>query len=148
MLKRLMVFLGVEQQKAQAMLARQEPRQVRAQLVADESEAMLIVMEDFSRAWRRTGIALDRVGFAVEDRNRAEGIYYVRYSDPLASQDDDGLLSGLAFWSKDEAVAKQYQIELLAEGPRTHVIVNNAKGERETSSTGKRILTLLEEQLR
>ena len=148
MLKRLMVFLGVEQQKAQAMLARQAPREVRAQLVADESEAMLIVMEDFSRAWRRTGIALDRVGFAVEDRNRAEGIYYVRYSDPLASQDDDGLLSGLAFWSKDEAVAKQYQIELLAEGPRTHVIVNNAKGEREASSTGKRILTLLEEQLR
>ena len=148
MLKRLMVFLGVEQQKAQAMVARQTPQQARAQLVADDTEAMLIVMEDFSRAWRRTGIALDRVGFAVEDRNRAEGIYYVRYSDPLATQDNEGLLSGLAFWSRDEAVARQYQIELLAQGARTHVIVNNANGERETSSTGKRILTLLEEQLR
>ena len=72
----------------------------------------------------------------------------MRYSDPLASQDDEGLLSGLAFWSKDKAVAKQYQIDLLAEGSQTHVIVNNADGERETSSTGKRILTLLEEQLR
>ena len=148
MLKRLMVYLGVEQQKAQSMVARQSPRQARAQLVADGDDTMLIVMEDFSRAWRRTGIALDRVGFAVEDRNRAEGIYYVRYSDPLATQDDDGLLSGLAFWSKDEAVAKQYQIELLAQGARTHVIVNDANGVRETSSTGKRILTLLEEQLR
>ena len=148
MLKRLMVFMGVEQQKAQTMLATRTPRQVRAQLVADDTGAMLMVMEDFSRAWRRTGIALDRVGFAVEDRNRAEGIYYVRYSDPLATQDDEGLLSGLAFWSKDEAVARQYQIELLAEGAQTRVIVNDANGNRETSSTGKRILTLLEEQLR
>jgi outer membrane protein assembly factor BamC len=148
MLKRLMVYLGIEQQKAQTMLATRAPRQERAQLVADDTGAMLIVNEGFSRAWRRTGIALDRVGFAVEDRNRAEGIYYVRYSDPLATQNDDGLLSGLAFWSKDEAVARQYQIELLAEGPQTHVIVNDANGNRETSSTGKRILTLLEEQLR
>ena len=148
MLKRLMVYLGVEQQKAQTMLATRAPRQERAQLVADDTGAMLIVNEGFSRAWRRAGIALDRVGFAVEDRNRAEGIYYVRYSDPLASQNDEGLLSGLAFWSKDEEVAKQYQIELLAQGARTHVIVNDANGVRETSSTGKRILTLLEEQLR
>jgi outer membrane protein assembly factor BamC len=148
MLKRLMVFLGVEQQKAQNMLATRAPRQVRAELVANDTGAMLIVREGFSRAWRRAGIALDRVGFAVEDRNRAEGIYYVRYSDPLASQNDEGLLSGLAFWSKDKAVAKQYQIELLARGPETHVVVNDADGNRETSSTGKRILTLLEEQLR
>jgi outer membrane protein assembly factor BamC len=148
MLKRLMVYLGVEQQKAQTMLATRGPRQERAQLVADDTGAMLVVNEGFSRAWRRTGVALDRVGFAVEDRNRAEGIYYVRYSDPLATQDDEGLLSGLAFWSKNEVVARQYQIELLAEGSQTHVIVNDAKGNRETSSTGKRILTLLEEQLR
>jgi outer membrane protein assembly factor BamC len=148
MLKRLMVFLGVEQQKAQTMLATRTPRQVRAELVANDTGSILIVSEGFSRAWRRAGIALDRVGFAVEDRNRAEGIYYVRYSDPLASQNDEGLLSGLAFWSKDKAVAKQYQIELLARGPETHVVVNDADGNRETSSTGKRILTLLEEQLR
>ena len=148
MLKRMMVYLGVEEQKAQTMMARQSPRKVQAQLVADDTSAMLIVMQGFSRAWRRTGVALDRVGFAVEDRNRAEGIYYVRYSDPLADQDSDGILSGLAFWSKDDVVARQYQIELLAEGAETHVIVNDANGNRETSKTGKRILTLLEEQLR
>jgi outer membrane protein assembly factor BamC len=148
MLKRLMVYLGVEEQKAASMTAQESTRRVRAQLVVDDDAAMLIVMEGFSRAWRRTGVALDRVGFAVEDRNRAEGIYYVRYSDPLADQNSDGILSGLAFWSTDKAVARQYQIELLAEGAETHVIVNDANGSRENSATGKRILTLLEEQLR
>ena len=110
---------------------------------------MLLVYEDFSRAWRRTGVALDRVGFAVEDRNRSDGTYFVRYSDPLADQNKDGMLSKLAFWSSDdETAATQYHIELLAQGASTHVIVANDQGERDNSATGKRILTLLEEQLR
>jgi outer membrane protein assembly factor BamC len=149
MLKRLMVYMGVEEEKAQVMLAKQTDRQDRAQLVSDDSGAMLVIYEDFSRAWRRTGVALDRVGFAVEDRNRSDGTYYVRYSDPLASHEKEGVLSKLAFWSSDdEAKATQYQIELQASGASTHVIVNDAQGLRDTSATGKRILTLLEEQLR
>jgi outer membrane protein assembly factor BamC len=148
MLKRLMVYMGVEEQKAQTMLAQQTDREIRAQLVSDASGTMLLVYEDFSRAWRRTGIALDRVGFAVEDRNRSEGTYFVRYSDPLAGE-DKGMLSKLAFWSSDDEVAaKQYQIKLVAGGAKTQVIVNDAQGVRDTTTTAKRILTLLEEQLR
>lgn len=149
MLKRLMVFLGIEEQKAQADLARQSDDKVRAQLVTNGSGSMLIIEEGFSRAWRRTGVALDRVGFAVEDRNRTDGIYYVRYSDPLSDQNKEGILSKMAFWSsKDNTEATQYQIALQGQGSTTHVIVNNAAGVRETSSTGKRILVLLEEQLK
>ncbi len=149
MLKRLMIFLGVEEQRAQVMLARQSEPKARAQLVTNDSGSLLIISEDFSRAWRRTGVALDRVGFAVEDRNRSDGIYYVRYSDPLSTQDEKGLLSSLAFWSSDDdSDAKQYQIALLAKGRETHVIINDAEGNLENSKTGTRILTLLEEQLR
>jgi outer membrane protein assembly factor BamC len=73
----------------------------------------------------------------------------VRYSDPLAGQEKEGVLSKLAFWSSDdEAKATQYQIELLASGASTHIIVNDAQGVRDISATGKRILTLLQEQLR
>jgi outer membrane protein assembly factor BamC len=148
MLKRLMVYMGVEEQKAQTMLAQQSEQESRAQLVSDASGTMLLVYEDFSRAWRRTGIALDRVGFAVEDRNRSEGTYYVRYSDPLAGE-DKGMLSKLAFWSSDDEVAaRQYHIKLVASGATTQIIVDNAEGARDTTATAKRILTLLEEQLR
>jgi outer membrane protein assembly factor BamC len=149
MLKRLMVYLGVEEQKAEAMLARESGPKVRAQMVSNDSGSMLLVNEDFSRAWRRTGVALDRVGFAVEDRNRSEGTYFVTYNDPLADQNSEGVLSKLAFWSSDDETAgARYRIVLQANGPVTHVIVNDTNGERDTSSTAKRILALLEEQLR
>jgi outer membrane protein assembly factor BamC len=149
MLKRLMVYLGVEEQKAEAMVARQSGPKVRAQMVSNDSGSMLLVHEDFSRAWRRTGVALDRVGFAVEDRNRSEGTYFVTYNDPLADQNSEGVLSKLAFWSSDDdSDGARYRIVLQANGPVTHVIVNDAEGERDTSSTAKRILALLEEQLR
>ncbi|MGD8312545.1 MAG: outer membrane protein assembly factor BamC [Gammaproteobacteria bacterium] len=148
MMKRLMVFLGVEEQKALAQLAKPSERKVRARMVSNEQGSMLIVDEDFSRAWRRTGVALDRVSFAVEDRNRSEGIYYVRYNDPLSDHNEEGMLSKLAFWSSDDAAdATQYQIRLQAQGPVTHIVVNDAQGERDTTPTAKRILSLLEEQL-
>jgi outer membrane protein assembly factor BamC len=149
MLKRLMIYLGVEEQKADAMLAREGGPKIRAQMVTDSSGSMLLVDEDFSRAWRRTGVALDRVGFAVEDRNRSEGTYFVTYNDPLADQNSKGVLSKLAFWSADDKTAgARYRIVLQANGPATHIIVNDAEGERDSSSTAKRILALLEEQLR
>jgi len=149
MLKRMIVFLGVEEQKASVMVAEQTEQSARAQLVSNSSGDLLVINEDFSRAWRRTGVALDRVGFAVEDRNRSEGIYYVQYNDPLADQDKEGFFTriGLFSPSKDQEGMK-YQILLQANGPETHVIVNNSKGERDTTSTAKRILSLLEEQLR
>jgi outer membrane protein assembly factor BamC len=148
MLKRMMVFLGVEEQKASAMVAKQTQQTVRAQMVSDSSGDMLVIDEDFSRAWRRTGVALDRVGFAVDDRIRSDGIYYVQYNDPLADQNKEGFLTKIGLWSSDDDEdGTQYQIKLLANGPSTNVIVNNAQGERDTTSTAKRILTLLEEQL-
>jgi len=149
MLKHIMVYLGAEEQKAQQLLAQKSTREARAQLVSDASGTLLILGEDFSRAWRRTGVALDRVSFAVEDRNRSEGVYYVRYNDPLGDQDKEGLLSRFAFWSADdETETTLYQITLLAKGAETHVIVNDAAGKRDNSTTARRILTLLEEQLR
>lgn len=149
MLKRLMVYLGAEEQKAKTLLAQHSEKQPRASLVSDSNGATLVVKEDYSRAWRRTGVALDRVGFTVQDRDRSSGTYYVRYSDPLAEQEKKGILNKLAFWSSDDDKGgDEYRIELQADGPETRVIVKNSKGDRDTSPTAKRILTLLEEQLR
>ena len=109
--------------------------------------------EDFSRAWRRTGLALDRVGFTVEDRDRSRGLYYVRYVDPLkdVQEDDKGLLDKLQFWESDEPAQTEqdaYLISLIGEGAQTEVVILNNEGERDNSSTAGRILGLLYEQLR
>ena len=149
MLKKLMIYMGATPQQAEQQLAAKEPAPERAQLIQQESgEAVLVVYEGFSRAWRSVGITLDRVDFAVQDRDRSSGIYYVRYNDPLKTE-KKGVLSKLAFWSDDdEEQVVTYRIKLSDDGANTRVVVLNAAGEPETSVTAVRILTLLYEELR
>ena len=107
-------------------------------------------IRDSPRAWRIVGLALDRVGFTVEDRDRSKGIYYVRYSDPLKdTKSEEGLLSGLIFWGSDEQPSEEeYQVTLAGDETSTQIIVMNENGQRDTSKTAQRILTLLYEQIK
>ncbi|MBL8523934.1 MAG: outer membrane protein assembly factor BamC, partial [Betaproteobacteria bacterium] len=57
---------------------------VRAASFDKDKGGPLKVNEPFDRAWRRVGLALDRVGFTVEDRDRSKGLFFVRYIDPDA----------------------------------------------------------------
>ncbi|QYZ65166.1 MAG: outer membrane protein assembly factor BamC [Gammaproteobacteria bacterium (ex Lamellibrachia satsuma)] len=150
MLRRLMVYLGTSGEHAEQALARKEERKARSELVKSATEAYLIINEGFARGWRLTGVALDRVGFAVEDRNRSEGIYFVRYIDPdKEGGKEKGFFSKLAFWSDDKLDDEnQYQVKLEAEGKTSRVTVLNQQGERDISSTALRILTLLHENIR
>lgn len=149
MLKRLMVHLGIEEQRAEAATASATQAPARAELVKGGDGVALTLLDDFSRAWRRTGVALDRTGFAVEDRDRAKGIYFVRYIDPDKDAEKPGWLSKLGFGGDDDdEQSNQYQIKLTATGPRTEVQVLDQQGEQERSRTAERILSLLHEQLR
>jgi outer membrane protein assembly factor BamC len=149
MLREMMVYLGVAPEQAETLIAERTPSAPRADLLQEESGGpRLVVHEAFEAAWRSVGITLDRVEFAVEDRDRSSGIYYVRYNDPL-EKPEKGFLSHLAFWSKDdEQQADTYQIKLSEDGVDTRVAVLNAAGEPEQSVTAVRILTLLYEDLR
>ena len=104
--------------------------------------------EDFSRAWRIVGLVLDRTGFAVEDRDRKAGLYYVRYIDPLREEKNQGVLGSLAFWREDEKPNTHYQINVRTRDGVTLVRVLNEQGEPEKSPTGTRIIELLHEKLR
>lgn len=150
MLKRLMVSMGTDEQKAAAQLAQPAPeRAARSQLVVNAAgETTLVVAEGFSLAWRQVGLSLDRVGFTVEDRDRSNGVYFVRYNDPLKEDKKRGFFSKLKFWGDDEPEsADQYRIVLIAQGDKTHVTVQNDQGQRDNSPTAKRILTLVQEQM-
>ncbi len=151
MLGRMMVYFGVEDQKARTMLAREAQEQSERAIISRNAEgnSRLVVKETFPRAWRRTGVALDRINFIVEDRNREEGIYFVQYADPMADESNKGFLSGMKFWKNDVAVDKtKYQIKMMPRGDDTVVIVLDANGQPDTSATSYRILNLLHEQLR
>ncbi len=152
MMRRLMVFLGAADERARSQLAAgRQAKEARSQLVkARDGTTQLRIDESFSRAWRLIGLALDRVGFAVEDRDRTAGIYYVRYNDPSKQDADKSWLSSLAFWSDDKDVDKvnQYQVKVSTSDQQTVVRVANDKGQPDDSPTAIRILTLLKEQIR
>jgi outer membrane protein assembly factor BamC len=113
----------------------------------------LVVNDSFDRAWRRVGLALDRVGFTVEDRDRSKGLFFVRYIDPdsdVKSADKGGFLDKLVFWkAAPKSSQPQYRIHVSDAGASmSQVLVQDSKGSPESSSTGKKILGLLFEQLK
>ncbi|HJW24067.1 MAG TPA: outer membrane protein assembly factor BamC [Rhodocyclaceae bacterium] len=153
MLRRLMVRLGTDEKRAEAAMssAKAEPRARLAK--ANDGSGKVEVQERFDRAWRRVGLALDRVGFTVEDRDRSKGLYFVRYVDPDADnkKDDKGWLSKLALWKSDDKAAGnqvQYRIYLQDAGSTTNVQVLSREGGVDKSDTARKILGLLYEQLK
>lgn len=105
LLRRLMVKLGVEEQKSKSIMA-QAVTPKRAEVVKEaDGSATLILNDAFDRAWRRVGLALDRVGFVIEDKDRSSGLFFVRYADvdiDDAPQKKKGLFESLKFWGKDD----------------------------------------------
>lgn len=149
MLARIMVHLGLSREEAATRLAAAKAKAgKRSQLIKSEQGSALLIKEDFSRAWRVTGLALDRVGFAVEDRDRSKGIYYVRYNDPNAETEDEGWFSKLWGSSTPVDANTRYQIRVRAVDQGSRVEVLNEQGQLDNSPTAKRILTLLSEQIR
>lgn len=113
----------------------------------------LVVNDSFDRAWRRVGLALDRVGFTVEDRDRSKGLFYVRYVDPdvdLSATQHKSWAEKLMFWkSPPKMVQPQFRIHVADAGANSsQVQVQDKNGAPESSSTGKKILGLLYEQLK
>jgi outer membrane protein assembly factor BamC len=116
--------------------------------------ALELANENFDRAWRRVGLALEKGSFTVEDRNRADGIYFVRYVDPeleANTQKEKGFLSKI--FSRDQDVkAKTYRVSVKASGPAALVTVADSAGaslrEPTDIQVSQRILALLQEQLK
>jgi outer membrane protein assembly factor BamC len=108
--------------------------------------------EGFDRAWRRVGLALDRVGFTVEDRDRVQGIYFVRYVDPDAKQ--PGFFTRLMNLGSSDDKAKEaqrYRVTVKgapAPASSTAVTVQANDGTPDTSPVGAKILKMLADELK
>lgn len=152
MLARLMVKFGFGQDKAATVTAATAGAATVARAAYDKNKGgSLKVNEPFDRAWRRVGLALDRVGFTVEDRDRSKGLFFVRYIDPEAdakSGQEKGFLDKLAFWRKDDPATRPlYRVHVSEAAGISDVVVQGADGKPENTATAKRILGLLLEQL-
>ena len=147
MLTRLMVSLGVKDEPARTLVATAPEVPGRARPV---SGGTTIEIDDpFDRAWRRVGIALDRGGFTVEDRDRTLGVYYVRYVDPKnAGKEDPGFWSRLMGDTTNPQVAIRYRIAVKGTGDKSVVAVLTSAGAADVGENGQRIASLLANELR
>jgi outer membrane protein assembly factor BamC len=138
--------------KATAAVAKpalETPAAARARLLEGSPGAAMQIDEGFERAWRRVGLALDRTGFTVEDRDRSGGLYYVRYIDPAqAVKEEPGFFGRMFGGSKATQSPSRYRIAVKANGDRTTVQVLDAQGTPESGAVGKRIVALLVEDLK
>ena len=150
-LARLMERLGMTQEQAKALLATPVgPKTPKAKFVQEDNNKGYIELgTGFDRSWRDIGLALDRSNFTVEDRNRSEGVYFVRYINTKDVGDSKGFFSNL-FSSKDDSKlqAKKYQVIVKSTGENsTNIYVQDANGKPENTPAGFQLLTLLTDQL-
>jgi outer membrane protein assembly factor BamC len=109
----------------------------------------LEVNEGFERAWRRVGQSLDRHGFTIEDRDRTQGLFFLRYADPTqAGKEEPNFFVRLFTFSSEPAQTIHYRVSVKSSGEKTTVSVTDEKGKQQTSEVAKRILNLLMDDLR
>ncbi len=147
-LRRLMVKLGVNQEQSRALLASAGPVRPTSRIANVGGAPVVQMDEDFDRAWRRVGLALDRTGFTVEDRDRAQGTYFVRYVEPTPDKKEPGFLARLFSGSEPSVQPLKYRITVKSQGNATTVGVLNAQGAAEASANAQRIVQVIADDLK
>ena len=164
MLRRMLLKLGGEESRIAGQGPAEVPRGASASavpVVQSQPNAFidnggagpLLINDGFDRGWRRVGLALDRGGFTVEDRDRSKGIFFVRYNDPdvdVNAQQKKGILDSVAFWrSASKGATPQLRVQVTDNGHDTsRIVVLDAQGEPTNTATGQKILALLYDQLK
>ena len=147
MLSRLMRKLGASKEQT-AQLATVAAAKPTATVIDLDGQATLQLNDGFDRAWRRVGLALDRTGFTVEDRDRAKGLYFVRYMSTAADKVDAGFFSKLFSGSEKVAQASKYQIAVRSVGNTSSITVLDTLGAAELSDAAKNIIKVLADDLK
>ena len=150
MLQRLMLKLGATQPATKTAAADVAPTP-HARIIEGRPGATLQLDDGFDRAWRRVGLALDRSGFTVEDRDRKQGLYFVRYVDPaLAGKEEPGFLSKIfsSGGKGERSGPARYRVLVTGEADVSTVTVQNSEGAPDKGEAGQRIVKLLVEDLK
>jgi outer membrane protein assembly factor BamC len=148
-LQRLMVKLGSNKEQAKAAVTSSVAKASAVAVTLEGSQSVVRMEETFDRAWRRVGLALDRSGFTVEDRDRKQGIYFVRYVPVGADAPKPGFFASLFSGADKTNEALKYQIAVRTTGTSTVVSVLDGKGNASANSeTAQRIIKVIADDLK
>ena len=147
-LQRLMVRLGSDKEQAKTAVTSSVSIAPAVVATTDGAQSVVRMEETFDRAWRRVGLALDRSGFTVEDRDRKQGIYFVRYVPVGADAPQPGFFSRIFGSDEKSNEALKYQIAVRTTGTTTVVSVLDGKGNTANSETAQRIVKVIADDLK
>jgi len=118
-----------------------------SQLISLYGKPAVTFNQGFDVTWRRVGVLLDRNGFTVEDRDRKQGIYFVRYVD-MPADTEEGFFSKLFSSSKNNKGPEQYRLKISSQDNTASTItILNASGQADGSATAQKIAQLLVKEL-
>lgn len=87
-----------------------------------DGSSIVVINDAFDRSWRRVGLAIERAGLAVEDKDRIRGIYFLR---PVKAE--SGWMDKLQFW-KDSNSELRYRVNVKDGGVSCEVSVTDQDG--------------------
>jgi outer membrane protein assembly factor BamC len=146
-LRRLMLKLGAPAQQADQAVAQANVPTTAAKAENISGQTSIFLNEGFDIAWRRIGLALDRTGFTVEDRDRRTGTYFVRFVD--TPDDKEGNFFTRMFKAKKVPVPVKYRIAITAQvSGGSRAVVQGTDGQNESSPTSQKIAKLLLDELK
>ena len=147
-LRKMMVRLGASQGQADAMVAASPTVKQIATVSSVNGQPVVTIAEEFDRAWRRVGLALDRTGFTVEDRDRKQGVYFVRYVAPNPEMKDQGFFGRMFSSAPKPNEAAKFQIAVKSQGESTVVSVLNATGAPDSSASAQKIVKVIADDIK
>jgi uncharacterized lipoprotein len=152
MLSRLMIYLGLQQSDVEQQQENVKLFRPRADLYvdADESSPYLIINDVYQIAWNRVFHQLERMNFEIISSEfksgfSGEGVIYVKAST-VEIESSGGFLS---FQSAEKEGSMKFTLVFIEEtNQSTRLILEDEKGEFDTSPAGSQFLNLLYQKIK
>jgi len=139
MLNRLARYLAAEDVRDAVPL---QPLNVRIDVDSDQN-SVIIVKAGFDLVWRRVGLALDELGFTIEDHDRASRTFHI-YNDLPSGLTETELRFGK---KRSATVREEYWIRVQEKNESTYISVRNEAGNADESQVTRQLLVQLLGQL-
>ena len=148
-ISRMMQRLGYSEQAAKSEVAKAVSKSTAVSRLKKDVTPRLEFASNFDRAWREVGVGLDRSNFTVEDRDRSNGVYFVRFVNPKDLSNQAGFWDKLFSRKSDDDMkkAKRYRVIVKEAAGAVTVVVQDEKGVPEVGEAAVQLLTLLDQQM-
>lgn len=151
MMARLLVYLGVAEQRARGLLSNSEAQKLTTAAYIDQSkdgDTSIVVSLSFYKAWIRTEDALDELGWDIEESLEGEKRFDITFKGDVPEAIAKEINPDPGWFESATNISRSYQIYLLEEPGRTRLRISDATGETSFPKLEAELMRRLHEQLK